>query len=415
MVTAIVLISLLRSLGAAEATDKTEVLATIGEEAITLQDVAELYPGLVASIIDGAAKIETAWVALGQTIMSRVLAREAQQSGLANRPAVQAKINDLLAQEYLNVRLDPKQTVVTEAESQSYYDQHRERFKLPPRVRLAHILVASEAEAQTIWQAAQGSVEAFSALARERSLDPGSAPRGGSLGWVVPALLVPPLAEAALALEPGQVSGVIKTDFGYHLVRLEEKPPPAYQPYAEVQRQLQQDLAGAKRDALMKTIQEEMWAKYRVTMDQEAVQKALHNPHVLKGGSAEVSSATSAPSSQRAAKAGPQPKLRVLSAAYDLGTVPVEAATYTMLVMNSGEAELVVQRVHTSCRCVLATLNPMRLLPGQMGKLTVVFDPQYFREDGKAAKIVYVQSNDPEEPRKDIRFTVEMVQANEQR
>src|SRR5262249_6161526 len=285
---------------------------------------------------------------LEQMILGRLLSYEARQSGLENQPEIQAQITDVLTRAYLKSRLPLDKVKVEEGEGQSYYEQNVERFRIPPRVRIAHILVGSEAEAQAIRQAVQDDPEAFGRLARERSLDPASASQGGALGWVIATRLTPGLAEAVMALAPGQLSEVIKTAFGYHLVKLEESPPPQYIPYTDVQQQIEQDLLKAKRAAVMRSLQEELWAKYNVVIHQDVLQNVVQGSAGQGEGEGEKPQVVTVYSKhQPPAGSGPQPRLQLLSAVNDLGSIPAETITHTFLVTNSGDAELSINRVHT--------------------------------------------------------------------
>jgi len=92
--------------------------------------------------------------------------------------------------------------------------------------------------------------------------------------------------------------------------------------------------------------------------------------------------------------------------------------THTSLVTNSGDADLIIERVQTTCRCAQATISPERLSPGQTGKLTVIFDPNHFKEEGQTTKIIYITSNDPQAPQKIVYITAEVLRgqyANDQR
>ncbi len=85
------------------------------------------------------------------------------------------------------------------------------------QIRCAHILVAKESEAKAILERLQKG-ESFSKLAEENSLD-GSRKRGGDLGVFSKGMMVKPFETAAFALEKGQVSGIVKTQFGYHIIK----------------------------------------------------------------------------------------------------------------------------------------------------------------------------------------------------
>lgn len=406
----IALLSLLTIIGAISAVqdEGTKVLAIFGEEDLTLQEFVDRHPAL-ASWFGWGAKVEDVQATLEQMIFHRLMAREALQSGLANQPKIRVQIDELLASEYLRSRIPRGAISVGEAEVRDYYDKHLEMFKVPPMVRMAHILVASEEEARAIHRALQDG-RAFDTLAMERSMDPASAQKGGGLGWVAPGKLAPQLAETVLALAPGHMSGVVQTEFGYHIVKLEEKPPPKYQPYGEVKNEIQKKLFAEKQAVLTNEVKGELWQKYEVAVNLETLRAAVQESPGGTVGEANTGLRTSRLiPTKEAVKQGPMPQLRLLSEMYDLGAIPAETVTHISLVRNNGDAELIIQRVHTTCRCAQATISPERLAAGQTGKLTIIFDPNRFKTEGRTSNSIYIESNDPHEPRKIIHMTAEVV------
>ena len=406
----IALLSLMAIIGSGWAVQDggTKVLAVIGGEEITLKEFVDRNPAL-ASWFGWGAKVHDVQATLEQMIFSRLLAREALQSGLANQPRIRAQIDELLASEYLRSRIPRGAIAVEEAEVRDYYDKHLEAFKGPPLVRIAHILVASEEEARAVHRALQDG-GAFDALATERSLDPASAQRGGSLGWVAARKLAPQLAETVFALEQGQMSGIVQTEFGYHIVKLEEKPPPRYQPYGEVKNEIQKKLFVEKQAVLTNEVRQELWQKYEVAIDLEILRATVQEPQGGAGGESPTGLRTTRPlQTNGAVKQGPLPRLGLLSEVYDLGPIPAEIVTHVSLVRNNGDAELLIQRVHATCRCIQASISPETLAPGQTGKLTVIFDPNRFKTDGRTSNSIYIESNDPREPHKIVHMTAEVV------
>jgi len=121
---------------------------------------------------------------------------------------------------------------ISDAEVQKYYDEHRGEFETPHEVHVAHLLIrvpetgGSEAEdkarakvADVIRRAKAG--EDFGKLAKEFSEDPGTAARGGDLGWIAKGQVVPPVEEAAFALRKGEVTPApVRTQFGYHAIKV---------------------------------------------------------------------------------------------------------------------------------------------------------------------------------------------------
>jgi peptidyl-prolyl cis-trans isomerase C len=184
----------------------------------------------------------------------RELARQAEADGLPNDPAVAAALRSarerVLAEAAL-ARLEGKapDKAALERLARSQYDASPEKFETPEQIRVRHILVsakACEAEARArdlLAQARQPGAD-FAALAKANSDDPGSAARGGDLGFSARGKMAPAFEAAAFALkQPGDLSDVVKTEFGYHVIRLEERKPASRQPFEAVREGMVKSLA----------------------------------------------------------------------------------------------------------------------------------------------------------------------------
>jgi peptidyl-prolyl cis-trans isomerase D len=133
---------------------------------------------------------------------------------------------------------------------QSYYDQHKDdRFTEQEQVHARHILIPLTPDADDAAKAAArkkaedllAKVKAggdFAALAKENSGDPGSASKGGDLGFFPRGRMVGPFEEAAFSLEPGTISEIIESPFGFHIIKVEEKNPGGPQPLEKVRDQI---------------------------------------------------------------------------------------------------------------------------------------------------------------------------------
>jgi peptidyl-prolyl cis-trans isomerase C len=155
---------------------------------------------------------------------------------------------------------------VTEEEKKKFYQDNAARMTHPQQFRAAHILIGTgekptaeqEAEAKKKAAAIHGMLEAgqdFADLARRNSDDPGSKDNGGELPWMSPGQTVPPFEAAALALLPGQLSGVVETQFGYHIIRLLEKREAGAMSYEEAEGRIDEFL---KRRGLQQKIEAEL-------------------------------------------------------------------------------------------------------------------------------------------------------------
>lgn len=124
------------------------------------------------------------------------------------------------------------QVVVDEAEIKKYYDEHQSEFGTPEQRRAAHILIsvnakasdadklAAKTKAEQILKQVQSSPGKFPDLAKQYSQDPGSAANGGDLGEFGPGMMVKPFEDAVYKLKAGEISGLVQTDFGYHIIKL---------------------------------------------------------------------------------------------------------------------------------------------------------------------------------------------------
>ncbi len=178
---------------------------------------------------------------------------------------------------------------VTDAQVQAYYNAHLADYQVKDQVKARHILIAvpegSDAKTDAAAKAkAQGILDQlhhggdFAALAKANSDDPGSKDNGGELGFFQRGKMVPAFEQAAFALQPGQISGLVKTSFGYHIIQVEEKQTAHTKPLAEVQSTilpiLQQQEVGAAEQAYANQLTEQ--AK-KEGLDKTA---AAHNLHV---------------------------------------------------------------------------------------------------------------------------------------
>jgi len=130
-----------------------------------------------------------------------------------------------------------KETVnVSDEQAKQYYQEHLDKYSSQAQRRVSHILIEGddEAKAQDILDELNAGAD-FAKLAEEKSDDFGSASEGGSLGWIERDVMDPAFEEAAFALvNVGDVTGLVKSDFGYHIIKLDEVKQPVVQPYEEV-------------------------------------------------------------------------------------------------------------------------------------------------------------------------------------
>jgi peptidyl-prolyl cis-trans isomerase D len=145
---------------------------------------------------------------------------------------VKFSVNDLLAK-----------AEVSKEDVRKYYDEHQNDFVTPEERHAAHILIsvkagasqaeqdAAKAKAEQLLQQVRQDPAAFAELAKKNSQDTGSAAKGGDLGFFSHGMMVKPFDDAAFALKVGEISGLVKSDFGYHIIKLVAVKPSRVLPF----------------------------------------------------------------------------------------------------------------------------------------------------------------------------------------
>lgn len=147
-------------------------------------------------------------------------------------------------------------TTIPEKEIKAYYESHSNLFKQPEQVRASHILIkvepkAKESEKEDALkkikevQEKQKKGDDFAKLAKEYSQGPSNA-KGGDLGFFKRGQMVPAFEEVAFKLKPGEVSEIVNTRFGYHLIKVVDKKPESTVPYEEIEERIGQYLKQEK-------------------------------------------------------------------------------------------------------------------------------------------------------------------------
>ena len=156
-----------------------------------------------------------------------------------------------------------------------FYQKNQDKFQQGPRVRASHILITvpQNADAATKQQAktkAEGILKDlkggkdFAAAAKENSQDPGSAVNGGDLGFFEQGQMVPPFEQAAFALRPGEMSELVESQFGYHIIKVAEKQGQRVVPLDEAKGQIEQYLGQQNRQAETQAFVNALKAKAKI-------------------------------------------------------------------------------------------------------------------------------------------------------
>jgi peptidyl-prolyl cis-trans isomerase C len=195
------------------------------------------------------------------------------------REQLELLTDDLLASEYIKKEVVAKISV-PEDDMKLFYKAHQEDFKAPEMVRARHILIkvdksASGDDKKKAKDKAEGilkrikSGEDFAKLASEFSDDPGSKTKGGDLGLFQRGKMVPAFEEVAFSLNAGEVSDVVETRFGFHLIKVEEKKEAAIEPYDKVKEKIGEKVRAEFKKARVAEFFEEAMKDAGVEMNLE--------------------------------------------------------------------------------------------------------------------------------------------------
>lgn len=158
--------------------------------------------------------------------------------------------------EYLVLDIDAVRKTIrlNEADVRSYYEQNAARLSGPEERRASHILISvakdapaderqqARAKAEELLGQARKAPESFAQLAKKHSQDPGSASNGGDLDYFGRGAMVKPFEDAAFVLKKGEISGVVESDFGFHIIRVTDIKAPKTKSFAELRTSLEEDL-----------------------------------------------------------------------------------------------------------------------------------------------------------------------------
>ncbi len=158
-------------------------------------------------------------------ISERLIYKEATKAGFDKNEEVKKRIESLQKQLIMQAFMESKsKAMVTDEQIKAAYDEKAAANKGQEEVKARHILVATEAEAKKITEELKKGGD-FEKIAKEKSTDKASGTNGGDLGWFTKDKMVPEFADAAFKLKKGEVSAPIKTAFGWHIVKLEDRRP----------------------------------------------------------------------------------------------------------------------------------------------------------------------------------------------
>ena len=262
--TALILVAAFSSFAFGAEADK--VVARVASQDITEREVLDFIKPfgqqamMLYSSEDGKKMI------INDVISMRLFALKAQEEKMDETPDFKETLENtkraMLAQAAMRDLV--KDIVIKDDDAQKFYDENPKLFVQPERVHARHILVSDDETLEKV-QAELKAGKSFDVVAKEFSIDPGSAANGGDLGEFPKGVMVKEFEETAFALKnPGDVSEPVKTQFGWHIIKLEERIAESTTPFAQVKQQILQELREQKTQEILETKSKELEEKYKV-------------------------------------------------------------------------------------------------------------------------------------------------------
>lgn len=247
-------------------------LARAGTQTITEQEFRERLEGMPEELRDVAWRNRKEF--LETLVDERFLLEEARRRRLDRLDDVDRLLDEarkkILIAKLVELEVD-QQVRLSQEDVQRYYDDHPDEFYTPLKLRAAHILVKDRQTAESLRSQLEAGAS-FEELARLHSIDR-TASRGGDLGFFQQGQFIPEFEEVAFGLEPGQLSPVFETQFGFHVVRLAERLEPKLREFSTVRRLIEERLSREKRSKLYRDLIARLKGKTPVTLDEEKLEK----------------------------------------------------------------------------------------------------------------------------------------------
>lgn len=242
------------------------ILASFEGQTITLDDFNQLWDQVPA---ENKLQLDKQLV-LDQMISEKLLIQEAKNAGLEQDSNVIEQIKKITEQIMVQVLIEREildKVQVNEEDALEYYEQNKASFTEKEQIHLYNILLDTEEEAQNVLAQLQAGGD-FSEITKEKSTGP-SASQGGDLGYITKGTIIPEIEEVVFALEPEELSKIVKTDYGFHILKITDKKPEILKAFEEVKEEIIQTLLPTKQKEAFDNLLVDLKSKVEITINEE--------------------------------------------------------------------------------------------------------------------------------------------------
>ncbi len=272
----LVFLFLLLPLFACSKKEEGKTLATIDGDTITLQEFNSELDKIPMNMKMLVASQSGKKNFLDRMVVKKLLLKEAKKENIENEKEFKDRLADIQEQLIIESLLKKKvnvQSKFTDEELTKYYEAHKEEFKKEQEIATRQIVLKSEQEAREV-RARIEKGEDFGELAKRYSIDPSAKTTGGDIGYHPKGTLIPEYEQAAFKLtKVGQVSPIVKTQLGYHIIKLEGAKPATYLPFAEVKEPIRQKMAQEKQAEILEKYIEDLKKNTKIVINEDMLKE----------------------------------------------------------------------------------------------------------------------------------------------
>jgi len=261
---------------AAHAADGPDtVVATVNDHPITAGEIDQRIQTLPPQVRGQFATGERRKQLVEQVILGYLMSEEARKEGLDKSKEFKEEMaqarESLLARTYMKKHVE-KEGPPSDEELKKEYEKRLPQLSPPPQIHARHILVKTKEEAEAARKRVVEGGEPFEAVAKEVSIGP-SASKGGDLGFFGKGRMVPAFEKAAFALKAGEVSEPVKTQFGWHVIKVVEKKQRKAPTFEEVKGRLARQMVQERYRSQLKALADGLKAKARIEFKKPAAKR----------------------------------------------------------------------------------------------------------------------------------------------
>lgn len=265
---------------------KDFVILNVGGEEIKKSEVLDIWKDLFkgGAAPDFASFDENVKQNVLRGIVSeRLIYKEAVKSGFDKSDEVKKRLENIKKQLIVQGFIEEKaKSLVTDEQLKAAYDAKIAESKGLEELHASHILVASEDEAKKLSAELKKNSGSFEKLAKEKSTDKASGAKGGDLGWFTKDKMVAEFADAAFKLKKGEVSAPVKSAFGWHIIKLEDRRPVKPATFEESKTALKNELTGKAVQGFVEGLLKNATIKYFDENGKEKEFSKVSVPPVVK-------------------------------------------------------------------------------------------------------------------------------------